>query len=227
MPIADDYRNKEAEDLLAAAQNQAAKLVSDAQGVAETCLNEAKQQVDIIKQEAREQGHQSGYQAGYEKGLLAGRETIQAEMTAKIQETADQVNVLLTAAQTAADNTIKGSERLIIDIALAVAQKILAREVRENPATILAIVKTALEKVQGQEKIMIKVNPADLPMVLAVKDELQAATGEEKVLTFAADTSVDRGGCLLDTSYGVVNAKIGPQMAILKKTIVDYYNEHT
>lgn len=203
------------DELLASAKNEAINIVAEAKGTSEQLLNEAYQQVDQIKQQAYEEGNQKGYQEGVTQGRQAGLD----EMQHAICEAIEKAQHTLNTAGIEAKEMILAAERQIVEIALAVANKILVTEIEENPLVVLPVVRAALEKVRDQEQIVIRVSVGDFNAVLQAKPDLQIMIGREHDLKIIADSTIQGGSCVIDTSYGVVDARVDTQFDSLKKAL--------
>lgn len=197
---------QEAEDILCEAEKKASEIVQ-----------KAEEQSAQTNQNAQEHGYQIGYQEGYDQGLAAA----QQEINDTLHNSVAKSQQLLDLANEEYRERILASERQIIEIALAVAQKILNREVAENPISLLPIVRAALEKVQDQDQITIFVGPEDYDLLLQAKRDLQMLVGRERALTISSDTTISPGGCLIDTPCGTVDARIDIQLETIKKSLRD------
>jgi flagellar assembly protein FliH len=199
--------------------DEAKKILDDAKKQAETCISQALQEAEQLRQQACEAGRQEGYQAGYSEGVRQGKEQAELEMTNKINSASETAENILADARQEYQETLIKAEREIVKIALAVARKILAREIDENPTVILPIVKTALEKVRDQESIIIRVNPIDYDIVVQSKRDLQIMIGCEDALSVVSDNTVSPGGCMIDTPYGTVDASLDIQFEAIKRAL--------
>ncbi len=199
------------EEVQAAADN----ILAQAQEAATRCLADAQNQARDLASAAREEGHSQGYQAGLE----AGRQAAQAEMQQTLQQALEKADRLVKVAEQEAHRMIIDAERQVVAIALAVAGKVIAREIEENPATILPVVKEALAKVRDQDNIVIRVNPDDYEMVLMAKHDLQLMVGREHAVSVSADQIVAAGGCVIDTALGTVDAKLDTKLEMVYKAI--------
>lgn len=140
-------------------------------------------------------------------------------MQQELNKIAESANLVINSANREAEKMITAAERQIIDVALAVARKLLAREIEENPAVVLPIVKNALEKVHDQEQIVIKVSVDDFELVTEAKSDLQIMAGCEQPPTVLADPTLTAGNCVIDTAYGSVDARIDMQFAAIQKAL--------
>jgi len=207
------------DDLMSSANEEVATILEKAKMAAEICLNEANQQVAPIKQQAYNEGHQKGYQEGHQEGIIKGQQAGLAEMQQVIDEAIARTQQLLVTGQQGAKQMILAAEEQIIEIALAVARKILAYEIAENPMVVLPLVKAALQKVSDQEEVVIRVAIDDFDAVLMAKKDLQTMVGREQALQIVVDNTIECGSCVIDTSYGTVDAKVDTQFETIKKAL--------
>jgi len=213
--------------VLDAAQENAATIVAEAQKVAEGYLTEATQQAPKIKQQAYDEGYQKGqsegYQQGQDEGYQQGYEQGKHEGLTEMQQVihdavAKTTHMLATTEQEVKDMIVLAEEQ-IVEIALAVARKILAYEISENPMVVLPLVKSALQKVSDQEDVVIRASVDDFEAVLMAKKDLQIMVGSEHALKIIVDHTITSGSCMIDTSYGTVDASIDTQFETIKKAL--------
>ena len=207
------------DDLMNSANSEVSIILEKAKRAAESCLNEAIQQVEPIKQRAYDEGHQHGYQEGYQEGIIQGKQAGVAEMQQVIDQAIAKTQQILDAGKQETKNMILAAEEQIIEIALAVARKILAYEISENPMVVLPLVKTALQKVSDQDEVVIRVSMDDFEAVLLAKKELQTIVGRENALEIIVDSTIASGSCVIDTSYGTVDARVDTQFENIKKAL--------
>jgi len=215
----------EAIRFIESAREKAKVIVAEAQLQAENLIAEAAAQVEQLKQQASESGFQEGMQQGYQDGLLQGKQAALDEMQQAIQSAMDRAQNILDVATREAQESIVGAERQVVEIALAVARKILAREIEENPMVVLPIVRAALEKVRDQDQIIIRVNPDDYELVLQARRDLQMIVGREQVLSISSDQTIEHGSCMIESSNGTVDARLNTQFDILRKALQDVYHD--
>lgn len=198
---------------------EARKLCEDARLEAEKYLADAADQAEQIKQRAYEIGYQEGFSAGKQEGLDAGRNEAEEAAHQLLNEAATKASNIVACAENDYQETILSAERKIVELALAIASKVLARELEENPMVILPIVKSALAKVCDQEQIVIRICPDDFELVIQAKRDLQIMVGRENALSIISDHTVSCGGCLIDTPYGTVDARLDTQMDAVKQAL--------
>jgi len=207
------------DDKMNAANCEGESILNQAKLAAEHCLSEAKEQAALIKKQAYDEGYQQGNQEGYQEGVTQGQQAGRSEMEELINQTIATNQNILLATEQETKAMMLAAEKQIVDIALAVARKILAHEITENPAVVLPLVKAALQKVSDQEEIVIRVSHEDFEALLLAKQELQTMVGGENSLAITVDRTIERGNCIIDTSYGTVDARVDTQLETIRKAL--------
>jgi len=202
-------------DLINSAQGEVAAILAQAKTDADLCLSEANKQIEPLKKQAHAEGHQQGYQEGFTQGQQAAK----ADIEQVVNQTIAKTQQVLAAAEQEAKDMIFAAEAQIIDIALAVARKILAYEITENPMVVLPLVKAALQKVSDQEEVIIRVSMDDFDAVLLAKKDLQIMVGREQALKIIVDHTIESGSCVIDSSYGTVDARIDTQFEAIRQAL--------
>jgi flagellar assembly protein FliH len=91
-------------------------------------------------------------------------------------------------------------------LSLSLASRVISQEVRTQKDLILGVIKTATKKILGREQIVIRINPEDMQYVLQNKPKFKEEFKDIKQVSFKEDTSIGKGGCVIDTEYGSISA---------------------
>jgi flagellar assembly protein FliH len=149
---------------------------------------------------------QAGYQAGYRDGLVA--------LEAFKQSFAAQMATQLGALVVAFDTEFAQLEAQIADTvahsATALARQVVRSELSLRPELVAAVAAQAVEAVLlSARHIRVLVNPLDQPLVEAGAAEVLAARGARLI----ADAAVTRGGCIVESDVGRIDAGIEARWA--------------
>ena len=109
------------------------------------------------------------------------------------------------------------AEKEAVDLSMAIARKIVCHEIATNKETVLSVVKEALKKVVDRDKILIKINSADIQYV---KDhEIRFADFFENIenIEFEPDDTVPSGGCVIKTNSGDIDARLEKQLQAIEE----------
>jgi len=189
-------------------------------------LEKAKYQADqmILKanlqsEEIKTQARQTAYAQGYEEGKKTGVEDGYAEVHKFIEDAASKAQTLILASKQEAETIVQSSAEKILDLVFAITEKVLAREIQQDPKSVLALIQAALQEIRDQDSITIMVAPDDYEIVLQEKKDLQTVIGGEKSLTIIPDNTLTKGSCFIETMSGKLDARIDTQVAILKNAL--------
>lgn len=207
------------EELVQAAKQQAAELLAQAnQEINEMKVRadrEAAQEAERVKAVALEAAKQQGHATGLQQGL----DEAKRQMAEQLKQTADICNAMVAAAEQESRRILLEAEPKIIELVLAISRKIICDEVEERPAVALGLVRGALERVRDQNQIIIHVSPEDYEFILQSRQLLQTVVGAERSLTLTADAVLGKGGCLIETSFGTVEAGIDTQLESIRRVL--------
>jgi flagellar assembly protein FliH len=154
---------------------------------------------------ARQEGHAAGFEAGQKAAAESLAPVIQALQSA-------------VAAMTATESDLTAqAERAVVELSLAIAAKVIPRAIGELPDAVLTVVNQALGKVLAGTRLTLRVNPADLERLQASQEALALPAIDPARLTWSADPGVGPGGCILETDFGDVDARIEHQLQLIEK----------
>lgn len=196
LPQTDDLNRQEAKDYIESlkekAQQEVTKILAAAQAQAQKEFEEAKQK-----------GYEAGQQAAQK---TAGEQSAQALAT-------------LNEAILAKKKIIKSSEPDILKLSLKIAEQVIKSEVSLNKDVVMNIVAEAVSKITDREQVVIRVNPSNIEQIKAQKSRLLSLIDGVKNLTIQEDATVDAGGCIIETSLGFVDARIGTKLTAIEEAL--------
>jgi flagellar assembly protein FliH len=174
--------------------------------------------LEALAAEAQAEGQQQGYAVGFEQGLAEGQQQGLQQGQQAFMEAADRLGGLIANASQEVDQFIAGLERQLLDLALAVAGRVVEREVRTDPELVLGVLRAALAEVADATSICVRVNPADFELVeQQLEGMLRRVVARNSQVT--ADAQVGQGGCLIETQLGLVDATLPTKLAQIERTL--------
>ena len=191
-----------------------------AQDEADAIIAEANEKARQIEADSRAAFEAERREAG-EQGRAAGREAGFGEGKAEVERLIQRMQVVLERAQNKRSEILEETEKEIISLVLLIARKVI-KVISENQRNvIISNVVQALRKVKGRGNIIIRVNLADLKLATEhLKDFINLVEGA-KSLQIIEDSSIDEGGCVIETDFGEIDARIASQLAELETKILE------
>src|SRR3954447_12177150 len=155
-------------------------------------LAAARAEADMLREAARAEGFAAGRAdavAALEPALAALTQAV-ADVHSQQAEAASQL------------------ERRAVELGLALARKIVAGALEVEPERVLEAVTGALRGIVERERVIVLVNPDDLEIVREAMDNLKASLGGIEHCEVQAERRVGRGGCIVRTPVGDVDARV-------------------
>ncbi|MET0623909.1 MAG: type III secretion system stator protein SctL [Pyrinomonadaceae bacterium] len=167
----------------------------------------------LLAEAEREAAHlcESAQQAARELRETAYQEGHEAALT--------ELNCLLLETHERREAALIEVERDVLRLAIKVAEKIIGREIKADPGAVADIVSTALMNARQQELLTVRVHPADLPEVQSRRDQIDPAA-RARFIDFVADPRVGRGGCIIESESGTVDARLDTQLRVLERALL-------
>lgn len=204
----------EREGILAEARLKAARMVQEAEVRAAQLVNEAHSQAAgiILEIETKREAMLADLrQQGYAEGYQEGRSQADEEGAKIIQDAMDSLNRMAGALREA----VKQNEEKLLHLAIGIAEKVLMDEIAVRPDTVLKTLDEAISKVSDLEEVTIKVNPEDMPVVQEREEAFRDRLKNVRKVEFQSSPKIQRGGVLIETSSGSVDAQIKTQLSVI------------
>ena len=185
------------------------RMISDASREAETVLEAARVEAQSIRERA--------FEAARQDGLDSATEELEAEVEQRAGKLVDerigaQIEVLRTAAVQLGDPgeaSIARWQNTALTLAIAIAGKLLRRQLELRPEDAAGMVSAALQLSAGSRRVEVRLHPDDLELLTA--DQALATSSGVSTLAdelLVADETLERGDCLVQTTDGRIDARL-------------------
>lgn len=154
----------------------------------------------------------------YEKGFEQGRKDGLELEKKQLEQQRQQMEALFAELRDLKPSLLREAEEEAVMLGSRIAKRIIGEEIRTDPSVIQRTVRAALDFVADRSRLSITVHPEDMEEIRRVLPELASMT-EGGRFQVTEDDTVDRGGCLLETGFGKINANISEQLSVIDKVI--------
>lgn len=161
---------------------------------------EARVRAETIEREART----SGYDAGYAEVVARAEAEMEAARAA--------LRAALEQAHAAQQELVAAVELRTVELAIAIAERILSAALAVKPELVCDVVGSALRRTLGRDRLVIDVNPEDTEIVRTWLGSVAEGAAELEAVEVRADRRVQRGGCIVRTSEGEIDAQFSAQL---------------
>jgi len=154
---------------------------------------------------------------GHEQGLAEGLDEGRAQLAAAIAA----LRAAAAAVEAERDRVAEGVERAAVDLALRIAEQVLAGALEIGPERVFDSVRGALRRLVERDCVTILVNPDDLDLVREAAPGIAAELGGIESCEVQAERRVGRGGAVVRTVEGEVDATIATKLARVREVLAD------
>lgn len=163
-------------------------------------ISRAREEADSIREASAKEG--------YEAGILQAREDIEALREA--------ISVFMNAKQEVFEYIAPD----ILEISIDIAQKIIKKEITQDPQMILDKITEILKTLSKEEtKINLKVNPSQVSILKQSIPDILSDAGLDARIIIVPDETITEGGCVVTTANGIIDATIESQISIIKEAL--------
>ena len=164
------------------------------------------------------QAYQKGFSEGVKKGVKEGQTAGFEQATKKLEPLLDGLQQALMQLGNLRQNTYLIIEQEVVELALAIARKIICREIEVDKEIVVCVARKALSKVEDPGNVKIKMNPTDVQFVNQTKYKLSEMIGNIDNVTIEPGENIRSGGCVIETNLGEIDARIEKQLQAVEES---------
>lgn len=191
------------------AENEAARIIEKAKQEAAQIISEAQGERDKLEMEARQNGFDAGHKEGYEKGV------------AEVDRLIERMHKIVEGVMQRREEILSETESQIVELVILMARKVIKILSENQKNVILANTLAALKKVKTRGTVTLRVNMEDVKLATENINDFIKHVENIQGITVLEDSSVEKGGCIVETDFGAIDARISSQLSELENKILE------
>ena len=191
------------------AESEAENIIARAKTQANQIIAEAEAERDRLKNEAETTGYEKGHQEGFEKG------------SQEVERLIDRMHRILEAVMQRREEILADTESQIVELVILMARKVIKILSENQKNVVMANTLAALKKVKTRGEVTLRVNLEDVKLTSSHAQEFIEHVENIKGITVLEDSAVERGGCIVETDFGAIDARISSQLQELENKILE------
>ena len=213
--------NAQAEEIINNAKEQAFAIVKekndeaqvirmnaedDARNILEKANEEARKIEDGIAEKEKKiisEAREIAYKDGWDEGI--------AKANGEVERLTERMHDMINGIINKRTSIFIEAEQQIISLVLSIARKVIKVLSENQKNVVINNVIHSLKKLSTRKNIAIRVNLADLELTTQYKDKF-IKIAETENIKILEDTTVDKGGCIIETDFGTLDARISSQL---------------
>ena len=134
-----------------------------------------------------------------------------------MQNTAERLSQTVKQLADIRPRLCKEAEADLLRLALAIAQRVLHRELNIDPTALHALVKLSLDRLGRQEQIRVRVHPSLADSVRVILAKLCS-----RPIDVTPDSALEPGGIIFETARGLLDASVHSQLDEIERGLIDH-----
>ena len=204
------------------AQLQAELILKQAREEAETLVEQARANAKAEQEQIRAGARDEGYRVGYAEGTAKAMEDAARDPEATAARLEQEVQTYLEKADMAREEMLLQSREELLDLCLAVAEKVVRVSLRSSRDVVVRMIQAATERLKRQEWVHIYISGCDAKGAAQISPALTTALGalsqHVKIVPMGDDES---GTCIVETPEEIIDASVSTQMSNIRDILRD------
>lgn len=151
---------------------------------------------------------ETAYQEAYQLGLDEGRHEAFQKASEELNMRLERLDNLVMGISNLKKQLIENNESHLVQLAFHMANRLAYTQVEADPKVVTDVIRQAIEKAQVEEEVTVQISPIQLEFL----ESLKAETGREfefmKKVKLEPVEGIKPGGCVIQTNYGEIDARI-------------------
>ena len=191
------------------AENEAAAIIEKAKQEAAQIIADAEAEKERIGRDSYSEGFDKGHSEGYDKGVE------------EVNRLIERMHKMLEAVMMRREEILQDTESQIVELVILMARKVIKILSENQKNVVMANTLAALKKVKTRGNVVLRVNLEDVKLTSSHIDEFIQHVENVKGITVIEDSAVEKGGCIVETDFGAIDARISSQLQELENKILE------
>jgi flagellar assembly protein FliH len=180
-----------------------------------------EEKIEVRALELLKEVQESAYKEAYDLGLSEGREEAFTKFSREIEEKLGNLETLLKSLEEAKTEILNFNEAHMVRLIFQIANKLARVEVEKNDQSLIEVLRGAVTLAQDEENVTVRVARDQHEFVEEVKKQNGRQFEFLKKIKLEPSDEITKGGCIVETNYGEVDARVEQRVQSLWDTLAE------
>jgi flagellar assembly protein FliH len=157
-------------------------------------------------------------EAAYQRGRHDGETALGEQLVQQRSELAELQHGILASLGKAVSDVVRETETALIALALEAAKRVIA-DIPIDASLVDAVVREALRQAEDSADITVQLHAEDLALLRKQDSAVLKGVPDKGPLRFVASSEISRGGCLVQTRFGLIDARREVKLEQIKNSL--------
>ena len=149
----------------------------------------------------------------YERGLREGEQRAYKRLESEIES----LRGIIESIGEYKNEILRTTEAELLDLAFKIAEKVVQISLEKDRSIVQKIIQKAVQEVKDKSEITIYISPHDEAVIM--ENRTKILEGIEGEIKFIVEPTIEKGGCVVQTSSGRIDALITSQLDEIRKRL--------
>jgi len=174
--------------------------------------------VKLVRSGEREVLRNEDLKASFESGRMEGERALSEQLIRQRAEVMELQTGVLASLRDAVPQVTRDCEGMLVTLALEAAHKFVS-EIPVSAEMLEGAVKEACAQVEDCAEFAVQLHPEDLALLERTNSPLLLPQGGKDRIHFHGSGHVSRGGCIVQTRFGVIDARRETKLELMKNAL--------
>ena len=165
-----------------------------------------------VPEDERNRLEREAYQRGFAEGNGVGKEQAAVEARPLLERLSKSLAELAALRP----RMRREAEQDLVKLSIAIARRVLHRELTLDPESIGGLIRVALDKLESRELSKVRVHPDHAAAIRAMLDRFTSVKVE-----LIPDPALNKGDVLFETAHGALDASVDAQLREIERGLTD------
>lgn len=191
---------------------QASRYLDEVRVQAQTIVAQAKVDSEQVRQQAEQRGRDAA--------MAELARIVDENVSKKIETLLPGLTKAISDIEDARHEWLRHWEANAVHVAVAIAERILRRELAQDTQITLTLVREALELAVGSPSVQLRVSPQDHEALGSQIEKLAEQLSRLAPTEIIADSEIQPGGCVVDTRFGRIDQRFEAQLKRIEEELI-------
>ena len=206
-------------------EHQRDEIIASARREAEEIVDEARRDANAVSErlfaQARESGRDTGLQDSLREIARQADEIASQRMLVQLETALPALRMAAESLQAERDRWLIRWEQTAVRLGVAIAEKLLQRQLAARPEYATEMITNALQLAAGQPQLTVYLHPEDLAAWGDHGPKIVQSLTACADTTLVSDSQMMRGGCRIETRHGEIDARVESMLFRIAEELVD------
>jgi flagellar assembly protein FliH len=165
-----------------------------------------------------EQRQREAEQAAYERGRHDGEKALSEQLLQQRSELLEMHQGVVASIRNAVPQVVQDTEKALINLVLETAKKIVA-DIPISTELVEAVLREAVAQIENNTEVTVHLHPDDLALLRKHESPILQGLPDAGPVRFSGSAEVTRGGCIVHTRFGILDARRETKIEQLRKSL--------